>query len=569
MPSTAGIAKCPAGLLIALLLAANLHGEIGRPGGTLVISEHSEPKTLNPLLASDTPSKTIIGLMTADLIHINRYTQRTEPALAKSWTASPDGRHYTVYLRQGVRFSDGSPFNADDVVFSWNAYLDEKIHSPQRDLLLISGKPIALRKIDEYTLEFTLPQPYAVAERLFDSIAMLPRHLLQRRYEQGTLANAWGLSAHPEEIAGLGPFRLKAYVPGQRIVLERNPYYWKKDPNGQALPYLDSIVSIFAANADAEALRFDAGDTDMVSRLSAADYDVLQKDEKRRHFHLYDLGPGLEYDFLFFNENAISQDSSPGLSQKQSWFRKVAFRRAISSAIDRADIVRLAYRGRAYPLSSQASPGNKLWVDRQIPPPVHSVEQARHLLSQCGFKWRPDGSLADSRGNPVNFSILVNAGNPQQVEAATLIQNDLKELGIGVTLDQVEFHTFLNRIFGSYKYEAALMRLADGDADPNSELNVLSSDGSAHVWCLKPGGLPPQWQQELDRLMQEQLTAMNYPERKRIYDRVQRILWENAPVIYLISPHLLVGAKDRIGNFHPAILGNYTLWNAEQLFIKQ
>ncbi|HZQ52373.1 MAG TPA: ABC transporter substrate-binding protein [Bryobacteraceae bacterium] len=569
MCSRGGIVRYLAGIFLVFFLVSNLQGEVGRAGGTLVISEHSEPKTLNPLMAADTPSKTIVGLTSADLIHINRYTQRTEPALAKSWTASPDGRHYTLYLRHGVRFSDGSPFNADDVIFSWNAYLDEKTHSPQRDLLIISGKPITVRKIDEYTVEFTLAQPYAAAERLFDSIAMLPRHLLQPRYEQGTLAEAWGLGAHPEEIAGLGPFRFKAYVPGQRIVLERNPYYWKKGPNGQALPYLDSIVSIFAANADAEALRFDAGDTDMVSRLSAADYDVLRKDEERRHFHLYDLGPGLEDDFLFFNQNATSQASMPGLSQKQSWFRQVAFRRAISSAIDRADIVRLAYRGRAYPLSSQASPGNKLWVDRQIPAPVHSVEQARRLLSHCGFKWRQDGSLADSRGNPVNFSILVNAGNPQQVEAATLIQNDLKELGIGVSLDQVEFHTFLNRIFTSYKYEAALMRLADGDADPNSELNVLTSNGSAHVWCLKPAGPPPSWQRDLDRLMQEQLTAMNYPERKRIYDRVQQILWENAPVIYLISPHILVGAKDRVGNFRPAILGTYTLWNAEQLFIRQ
>jgi peptide/nickel transport system substrate-binding protein len=220
-------------------------------------------------------------------------------------------------------------------------------------------------------------------------------------------------------------------------------------------------------------------------------------------------------------------------------------------------------------LSSQASPGNKLWVDREIPPPLHSLEKARQLLRGCGFSWRQDGSLTDAGGHPVNFSILVNAGNPQQVETATLIQHDLKELGIEVTLDEVEFHTFLNRVFTSYKYEAALMRLADGDADPNSEQNVLTSGGTAHVWCLKPGHSVPPWQQQLDRLMQEQLTAMSYPERKRIYDRVQQILWENAPVIYLISPNILLGAKDRIGNFHPAILENYTLWNAEQLFIRQ
>ncbi len=542
---------------------------IGHAGGQIVISQRSEPKTLNPLLAMDGASREIIGLLSADLIHINRYSQQTEPALAMSWTLSSDRRRYTLHLRRGVRFSDGHPFDADDVVFTFQCYLDERIHSPQRDLLVISGSPISAQKIDEYTVVFALAQPYAAAERLFDSIAILPRHLLQQTYAEGKLATVWGLNTPPEQIAGLGPFRLKRYVPGQYIVLERNPYYWKKDAQGQVLPYLDRIESVFVANSGAEAMRFEAGETDIVDRLDAADFSVLEKDEKQRHFHLYDLGPGLEYDFLFFNQNTLAAARWPTLVSEQSWFQQTEFRRAISSAIDRDSIVRLAYLGRARPLSVQVTAGNKLWFDAEIPAPTRSLERSREMLRSSGFRWSSGGSLISASGTPVAFSIALNAGKPEMAQMAGLIQQDLKELGIAVTLDALDFHTFLDRIFTNFRYESAIIGLVDGDSDPNSELNVLSSKGSAHVWSLQSVNTPPVWQLEIDRLMQEQLTVSNYQERKQIFDRVQRILWENVPVICLISPDILVAAKDRIGNFRPAILSSHTLWNADQLFIRQ
>ncbi len=545
-----------------------MQGEVGQGGGRLVISQRSEPRTLNPLRAIDESSREIIGLITADLIHINRYTQKTEPALAESWAVSADGLRYTLHLRCGLRFSDGFPFTADDVVFTFQSYLDKRFHSPQRDLLVISGHPILVSKVNDYTVLFTLTMPYAAADRLFDSIAILPRHLLQDQFDRGTLTDAWPASTRPDQIAGMGPFRLKEYVPGERMVLERNPYYWKKDRAGQRLPYLREIVSLFVPDSDAEAMRFEAGETDVISRLNAADYAVLERDQSRRHFHLHDLGPGLEYDFLFFNQNDFSQRSAL-FRQEQRWFDQVAFRQAISSAIDRAAIVRLAYRGRAYPLAVQVTPGNKLWVDNAIPRPVRSLATARQLLGRSGFSWAKDGSLVDAHGSRVRFSITVNAGKPEQVEMGTIIQQDLKDLGVDLTIGQLEFHTFLDRIFNTYNYEAAILALADGDADPNSEMNVLRSGGGAHVWCLKSGHVVPVWQTEIDSLMQQQLVTPDYQKRKRLYDRVQQLMWENVPVVCLISPDILVGAKDGIGNFRPALLSSYTLWNAEQLFIRQ
>lgn len=542
-------------------------GGAGSCGGRLVISKHSEPKTFNPFTASDNVTREITGLMMADLIHINRGSDQTEPALARSWTISPDGRKYTLRLRRGLRFSDGQPFDADDVLFTFQSHLDVQIRSPQRDLLIIGGKPIQVAKIDSHSVVFTLAQPYATAERLFDGFAILPRHLLHHSYETGQLASAWTLSTPPAQIAGLGPFRLKQYIPGQRLILERNPYYWKSDARGQRLPYLDEITVIFVANSDAEALRFEAGETDVISHLSAAGFTTLERYQQGRQFRMYDLGPGFEYSFLFFNLNQLSSSAS-SLREEQSWFQQTPFRQAIAAAIDRDSIVRLAFRGRAAPLSIEITPADKRWANRTIPPPVHSPQQARQLLRQARFSWGSDGSLKDAGGKRVSFSILVNAGNEQQMQMATLIQQDLKELGIEAPPVPLDFHSFLHRIFNSHEYEAAIIMQADPDSNPNTEMNFLPSQGSGHVWDLTSSYLPS-WQSEIDSLMQRQLITLNFDERKRIFDQVQALLWQNMPAIFLASPDILVGAKNRIGNFRPAIFGDYTLWNAEQLFIRK
>src|SRR6202453_835246 len=284
-------AKCAAlGLAVACLGAPTkaragqasddrmvLEGVPGHAGGRLVVALRSEPKTLNPVLAVDEPSREVIRCLSADLIHINRASLKTEPALAKSWNVSRDGRQYTLQLRRGLRFSDGAPFDADDVVFSFQVYLDEKIDSTQRDLLVVGGKPISVAKVDQYTVRFEMAQPYAAAERLFDGFAILPRHLLESVYRKGGFSDAWNASMAPSEFAGMGPLRLKEYVPGQRFVLERNPSYWKEDKGGHRLPYLDQIEFLFVASEDAQVIRFQAGDADILTRFSAENFAVLDK----------------------------------------------------------------------------------------------------------------------------------------------------------------------------------------------------------------------------------------------------------------------------------------------------
>ena len=559
--SVTGAAALPRGADDLLISRA----PVGRYGGQLVVNQRAEPRTLNPVTAIDSVSRDVVKCTIADLIHINRETQLTEPALARNWSVSADGRRYTLALRRGIRFSDGRPFDADDVLFSFAVYLDADVRSPQRDLLVVGGEPVRVRKIDPYTVQVDLAQPYAGAERLFDGVAMLPRHLLESTFKEGRLSAAWGVATPAAAMAGLGPFRFKEYVPGERIVLERNPYYWKADRSGQRLPYLDRVSFTVVASDDAQAIRFQAGEADVASRLTAENFGVLKRAEPTAPYTLVDLCAGLDYSFLFFNLNDLGPDLGE-IGRRQRWFRETAFRRAVSLAIDRDAIVRLVYRGRATPLWSHVPPGNTVWVNRAIAQPARSLDGARRLLRASGFSWTPQGALLDARGDAVEFSILTNAGNQERLGMATIIQDDLQQLGMKVHVVTLELRALVDRLLKTHDYDACVLGLGNGDASPSAEMNVWLSSGGSHLWHPEQSQPATPWEAEIDALMRRQLTTLDTSARKRLYDRVQELVAQNLPLIVLASPNVLVGARKGLGNFRPAVLDHHTLWNIEELF---
>jgi peptide/nickel transport system substrate-binding protein len=410
-----------------------------------------------------------------------------------------------------------------------------------------------------------LTEPYGPGVRLFDSFAILPRHLLYALYRDGKLGQAWNLASSASEIAGAGPFRLKQYVPGQRLVLERNPFYWKEDKKYNRLPYLDQLFFLFIPNEDAASLRFQSGEIDLISGLTAQSFLSLQKQLKPGKINLLDLGASLEWNFLFFNLNDIS-NKLPGVARKQKWFIVPAFRQAVSAAIDREAIVRLAYQGLATAIWGPVTPGNKLWIDRDLPHPGRSLAHSRELLRGAGFSWASDGTLLDAERQRIEFSIVGSSSNIERMNIATLIQEDLRQIGIHVTIVPLEFRALLNRILDTHDYEACILGLGSGDTDPNADSNVWLSNGETHLWDLHRSRPGTPWESEIDDLMHSQLTARTFSERKRRFDRVQELLGQQLPFIFLVSPHILVGAKSSLQNFRPAVMDPVALWNVEELY---
>jgi peptide/nickel transport system substrate-binding protein len=226
----------------------------------------------------------------------------------------------------------------------------------------------------------------------------------------------------------------------------------------------------------------------------------------------------------------------------------------------------LIYGRRATALWGHVTPGNRTWQNASLPKPPQSFERARQLLRSAGFNWDRDGNLRDSAGKAVEFSIITASSSAERGKMATLIQDDLKNLGIHVQPVSLEFRAVVDRVLNTRQYDACILGLGSGDTDPNSEVNVWLSNGGSHLW--NPGQKEPStpWEGQIDDLMRRQMTTLDHRERKRLYDRVQQIAGEQLPLICLASPNILVAARRELGNFRPAVLDHYTLWNVEQLY---
>jgi peptide/nickel transport system substrate-binding protein len=555
-------AFCLAAKILPFAFCLTESAQAQRAGGSVTVAASAEPKTLNPLVAADQPSRDAIYPLSADLVHLNRATLVSESALAKSWRVSRDGKQYLVTLRPGLRFSDGSPLTADDVVFTFQVHLDPKVNSTQRDVLLIDDKPIGVVKVSADTVRFDLPAPYAPGEQLFDGVWILPRAKLEKAYREGHINEVWNTAVPPVEIAGAGPFRLKQYLPGQRLVLERNPFYWKKDEAGRTLPYLDRLEFSFASDANAQLLRLRAGEVDILPRVRADDFAALAG---RPELRAQDAGPALEYNFLAFNWGTAGP--------ARAWFRNPQFRRAVAHAVDRDSIVKLVYQGKASPIWSQVTPGNRVWHSDKAVQYQHDPARASALLQQAGFKRDSSGTLRDPDGRAVEFTLMVSASNAARRKMATLVEEDLGKIGIRAHATPTEFAAMVDAVLHAGRYEAVLWGIAGGDPDPGSDANVWMASGNLHMWNLRlkdqPAPALEPWEAEIDHLMQTQMTLIAAKARKAAIDRVQDLVSANLPVVFLVSPHVLSASRAGVGGFAPAVVEPVALWNCERLYRAQ
>jgi peptide/nickel transport system substrate-binding protein len=365
----------------------------------------SEPPTFNRYTGNAYPTHLISLLTQAPLVRINRTTQQLEPWLADRWTRSQDGLRYQLHLREHVTFSDGYPFTADDVVFSFAALYDSRTASLLAGALRIGGKPLAVKALGPHEIEIRFPGPYGPGLRILDALPIYPRHRLQSALDRGVFAAAWGPATPVADMAGLGPFELARYDPGQRLVFVRNPHYWRRDGSGRPLPYLDRLTLELVPDQNAELLRLRAGEIDLMQdELRPEDYRPLRSDADAGRVRLVDVGPSLDVHVLWFN-------LGPRPGDGRGWLRRDEFRQAIASAVDRQQFSRIVYLGAAEPAWSLISQANREWVDSSVPAPSFDPARARQLLARVGLRdTNGDGRLEDNAGRPAAFTLLVQKG---------------------------------------------------------------------------------------------------------------------------------------------------------------
>ncbi|HVM92944.1 MAG TPA: ABC transporter substrate-binding protein [Terriglobales bacterium] len=510
-------------------------------GGELRFCLRTEPKTFDPLLVDDDSSLAIRYLTGGVLVRTNRHTQELEPELAESWKVSADGKQITFKLRRAVRFSDGSAFSADDVAFTMNRMMDPALHSSTGDAFRSGSGTVTTKVVSADQVAITFPAAVVGMDRLFDQVAIMSAH------------------SPKKEKAVLGPFLVADYKPGASVKLERNPYYWKKDAQGRQLPYIDAVDIDIQANRDVEMLRFKRGELDLINALDTDYFDRLGSTSPQL---VHDAGPSLDSDFMWFNQVA----SAPIPDYKKAWFRSTNFRRAVSEAINRDDLSRIVYNGHAQPGVGPVSPANKFWFNSALKAEAHNPQAALERLKADGFHMQ-NGTLVDKSGNPVEFSIVTNAGSKPRERMSVLIQEDLAKVGIKVNLVPLDFPSLIERISQKFNYECAILGFRNVGLDPNEQMNIWLSSAENHAWNPQQKSPETAWEAEIDKLMRAQASTSNLKKRKEAFDRVQQIVYEQAPMIYLINQNSLSAVSASVNGANPGILYPQTFWNAERLTI--
>jgi len=533
-------------------------------GGELLVSARTEPRSFNRHAARDSTTGLVSTFINATLVRINRASDTVEPHLAESWTASEDGRRVTMKLRKDVLFSDGQPFTADDVVFSFQAVYDERAGSGLQDTVLVGHKKLEVAAVDPQTVTITFPVAFAPGLRILEALPILPRHRLGGALSDGTFTKAWSLDTPPTELVGLGPFVLKEYVPGQRLVFDRNARYFGRAADGTALPYLDRVVLEIIPDQSAELLRLESGQLDIMSaEISPDAYAPMKRAADQGRVKLLDLGVSHNADGLWFNLKPGVFTADP----RVSWLQRDELRLAISLAVDRKKFADTVFLGAGVPIFGAETPANKKWYWTGTKETPHDPAAAKQLLASIGLTDRNgDGTLEDGKNQPVRFTLLTQKGRANLERAAAVIRDELKGIGVVVDVAALDGAALIDRFLNA-KYDAVYFNADKTDLDPGSNPDFWFSSGSAHPWNIEQKTPATDWEKTIDELMTRQIASQDEAERKRLYDDVQRIFSEHLPIVYFVAPRVYVAHSARVTNVTPSESRPQLLWRPEAVAV--
>lgn len=538
--------------------------EVPARGGRLTASLRSEPRSFNRLVSRDYATQLTSLLTQGRLVRVNMATQELEPWLAESWTSSPDGLIHTLTLREGLRWSDGAPFTSADVAFTFAAVFDPAVKSVLASSLAVDGDPLAVATPDARTVVVTFPHPFGPGIRLLDNLTILPKHKLEGALAAGTMAAAWSAATPPGEMAGMGPFVLTTYEPGQRLTFTRNPNYWRTDARGVALPYLDGIVLEIVPDQNAELLGLQAGRLDLTQQqLRADDYATAKELERGGTLRLQEVGVSLDPDVFFFNLRPAVWAKDP----RRTWMFTDTFRQALNHAVDREAYANTVFLGAAVPVHGPVSPGNKAWFWPDQPRYRFDRDKAAALLGELGLANRDaDAFLEDAAGTEARFTVIIYKGNSAIERGAQVLKESFERIGVAMDVVPLEPGTLIERMLAG-NFEAIFFNYVATDPDPAMQRDFWLSSGSAHIWNLSQKTPATDWEREMDDLVNRQAATIDGAERVRLFREVQRVFSAHLPAMYFAAPRLFVAMGPRVHNETPAVTRPQLLWSADTLAV--
>jgi peptide/nickel transport system substrate-binding protein len=553
--SIAVIAIASAAIVTSAFQHRRTDEHAGRPT-VLVASLRAEPRSFNRYTARDFSTAVMTLLMHDTLVRINRVTNEVEPELAEHWDRLDGGRSYRLHLRHDVRFSDGVPFSAEDVVFSFKAIYDANVDSVLADTLRVREQPLTVTAEDSSTVVVGFPSAFEPGLRMLDGVPIYPRHRLESALRTGAFRSAWSVSTAPKDLAGLGPFVLREHLPGERLTFERNSYYWRKS----ATANVDRVSMQIIPDQDSELLQLENGSIDLTqSELRPTDVPALTR--ATAHLKIADAGVGLDGDLFWLNLG-----SGRSRDRRAAWLQHRDFRRAIAHAVDRRAFADTVYFGGAVPADSIVSSGNREWHAATSLPDFDTVA-AQHLIARLGLsRDRSTGMLHDANGSEIRFSLLTQKGNTSLERGAAFIRDSMRPLGVRIDVVSLEVGALIARIMQG-DYDAAYFRILTTDVDPALNLDFWLSSGSAHLW--NPGQPAPstKWEAEIDRLMDIVATHHDRDERVARFEQVQQIMAEELPTFCFAFPRFAVALSARVAGAEPVAFRPPVLWAAERLHI--
>lgn len=580
--------------LLALMGAIALHGcsldnfktesaQVPR----LVIAVTTDPKSFNYALNQSSPN--VFSFIYDGLVGQDPITSEMYPALAESWEISDDNLQITFTLKPDLKWSDGEPLTVDDVVFTFNdIYLNEEIPVPIRDAFRIGQSQSfpSVTAVGDRQVRFTITEPFAPFLEYVGGSPILPAHALRDTVTtkddsgQPLFLSTWGTSTPPQDIIGNGAYRMVSYTPGERLIFERNPYYWQKDDQGRSQPYIDQMIWQLVESPDTSLLQFRSGGVDLLD-ISPQTFMLLKREEQRGNFTIHEGGPDSSSFFVCFNLNQASkQDGTPVVDPiKSRWFNQVVFRQAIAHAINRPKLLNNVFLGLGELLNSPIPVQSPFYLSPEEGLPVYdySPDTAKQLLQDAGFTYNANNELFDAEGNRVRFRMMTNTGGRVATVVGPQIQQDLAAIGIQVDFEAIEFNTMLERLRNTLDWDFYIGAITGG-LEPHGASTIWALDGSLHTFNRQPqpgqdpleGQTFADWERAIADLFVQGGQELDLEKRKAIYGEAQVLIQENLPFIYLINPYGLGAIRNTIEGVNYSAIPNWrALWNITELKLSE